>query len=66
MEQVSANKCFDGQVKFFKHQSSSVKTEMTFSVFHSTSGGIRSGTGSLLFIRSYLHCRKLHIQSRGL
>lgn len=33
MEQVSANKCFDGYVKFFKHSSSSVKTEMTFSVF---------------------------------
>lgn len=33
MEQVSSNKCFDGYVKFFKHQSSSVKTEMTFSVF---------------------------------
>lgn len=33
MEQVSSNKCFDGFVKFFKHQSSSVKTDMTFSVF---------------------------------
>ena len=33
MEQLSSNKCFDGFVKFFKHQSSSVKTEMTFSVF---------------------------------
>ena len=33
MEQVSENKCFGGFVRFFKHQSSSVKTEMTFSVF---------------------------------
>lgn len=33
MEQVSSNKSFDGLVKFFKHQSSAVKTEMTFSVF---------------------------------
>ena len=33
MEQVSANKCFEGWVKFYKHQSPSTKTEMTFSVF---------------------------------
>ena len=33
METVSENKCFDGVVRFVKHQSTSVKTEMTFSVF---------------------------------
>jgi len=30
---LSENKCFGGSVKFIKHQSTSVNTEMTFSVF---------------------------------
>ncbi|MCM8537504.1 MAG: S-formylglutathione hydrolase [Lentisphaeraceae bacterium] len=33
MEIVSENKCFGGTVKFIKHSSSTVKTDMTFSVF---------------------------------
>ncbi len=33
MQQLSANKCYDGVVKFFKHSSPTVQTDMTFSVF---------------------------------
>lgn len=33
MEIISENKCFAGSVRFIKHQSSSVKTPMTFSIF---------------------------------
>ncbi|NQZ57739.1 MAG: S-formylglutathione hydrolase [Lentisphaeraceae bacterium] len=33
MELVSQNKCFNGTVKFYKHSSSTVKTDMTFSIF---------------------------------
>ena len=33
MEVLSENKCFGGVVKFIKHESTAVKTPMTFSIF---------------------------------
>jgi S-formylglutathione hydrolase len=54
MEIVSENKCFDGQVQFIKHQSSSVKTPMTFSVFIPPQAALRKVP--VLYFLSGLTC----------